>query len=1100
MASPKHVATPIPSSRRGGGKGLELFTLGGVRLLREGTDETAKLGAKHLALLVYLFHEQRPMHPSEVFELLGRGQEDEKEMEALQKAVAWLREHVPGANLRLGGETIEALAGVRMDTHDVDLAIDGGDARAVAELYIGEFLEGFDSGCPAFDEWAQKERGRIKRAWSHAILAAARDSERIAGFHVAAQWWQVLVARAPMRPEAVAGLLNSLAKAGREEDAARAYAEYIGRLQQSGVAQPADAVKEVIAQHRVLKEIADGQITPVVPVAPAQPAPAPPPAPSPPPPPPVQDVPVIEAETIDGFESGAAPPVRDDAPTPPAPPVVDTSPPVANTSPPVASSQPSPPAGDSGEGAWDDLVGLTSQDDFDIPITRPKVTEPPSAGTPPVVDTSPPFKEPERKRRPVEDDEHLRQAREAAAAFVDSEYGRVNHKITGVRKQWMPVLQDWWKELEPWRERMWDHAIAGLEWLGRALMQLPPLLARGLKVTRKGATSALDATKANLAEHKEKTRLKRDTLQKEKGERSAAKKVKRDLAKAKKADTRRLKKEQAEAKRLEKEKAEAKRLEKEKAGLLEVDAFVVDEPLVDDAPPAQSIEEIAESEFEDFADTFAAAGPELDVPDDSGPVFIEPPLEDEVRTDDMLPEEFGGPTPVIEEEAWEPAAPAAESSTWDAELPAIEPWKPKRKSILAGVSVLPMLRRFWYAPLGIAAVVAAILFGPAAVSIVGGFAGDLPDRLPDVDAPSLPRVSIPSITIRTPSFVETSVSRIGELLAGPLLEESGEWILVADVFVDAPAGPITSDVLTATLEMDLAQASFFSVVPRERAIIARRSNTGNSSQSLSLDDALSLAEDEGYKFVLGAGLRHLPGNDSVAAADSIVLRVLNTAGDTLYGVAAEVTPESDAIATLASLSRAVRKRMGEDEEDIEASKMPAQFLSESPQAIAAYQRARMQLFAGRYAQAASSAQQAANIDPGFALAYRVLAEAEALRGRRTTARNALEMAFQLADGTTNRERLRILADWMAWDGRQTDAAVTYDELFYAYRDDVGALKSQAVMQRAIGARGGGVGNLRVAYSIDKYDWPPLDRVARYLGYRGRLPDVDSLVAVIESGN
>jgi len=49
----------------------------------------------------------------------------------------------------------------------------------------------------------------------------------------------------------------------------------------------------------------------------------------------------------------------------------------------------------------------------------------------------------------------------------------------------------------------------------------------------------------------------------------------------------------------------------------------------------------------------------------------------------------------------------------------------------------------------------------------------------------------------------------------------------------------------------------------------------------------------------------------------------------------------------------------------------------------------------------------------------------------------------------------------------------------------------------IGARGGGDGNLRVAYTIDPYDWPRLSRVARYLGYTGSLPDVDSLVASLQ---
>ena len=56
----------------------------------------------------------------------------------------------------------------------------------------------------------------------------------VAGWEAAAEWWQILASHAPMRPEAVAGLLNSLAKAGREEEAARAFAEYVERLRKAG--------------------------------------------------------------------------------------------------------------------------------------------------------------------------------------------------------------------------------------------------------------------------------------------------------------------------------------------------------------------------------------------------------------------------------------------------------------------------------------------------------------------------------------------------------------------------------------------------------------------------------------------------------------------------------------------------------------------------------------------------------------------------------------------------------------------------------------------------------------------------------------------------
>jgi hypothetical protein len=535
-----------------------------------------------------------------------------------------------------------------------------------------------------------------------------------------------------------------------------------------------------------------------------------------------------------------------------------------------------------------------------------------------------------------------------------------------------------------------------------------------------------------------------------------------------------------------------------------------------------------------------------------------------------------------------------------------------------------------------------------------GTVGKLTEELPEVSAPSLPRVNLPKVTVpkvsvRTPSFVETSVSRIGEMLSGTILDESGEWVLVADFQVDVsaprdgatpednsvpteavseadvampvedeaastetdtsvvqasmvppppdpmtladaaggsaaveldgnPAGtgadqpalereslggaaelavraevaqdtaqrppnaedstrvgepfleqeveqepaeasePVQDTVtpspepadstsedaqtverptppslsgLRTALEMDLAQSGFFYVVPRERALTALQETAGRASEELSVQEALPLAESQGYAAVISGRLTRRD------AVDSLKILVLNPAGDTLYGVAAEVSRGLSYIETLAGLTRAVRRRLGESDEQIEAGVPPTQFLTNSPAALSAYAEARGHLFAGRYPLAVRTAREATRQDSTFALAHLTLAEAFAQGGIRTSGRSALEIAWRFSSRVAERDRMRIDADRLAWDGRLSEAVVMYDELFQRFRDDVGALKSQAILQRMIGARGGGEGNLRVAYSIDPYDWPRLSRISRYLGYGGPLPDVDSLIASLQ---
>jgi DNA-binding SARP family transcriptional activator/tetratricopeptide (TPR) repeat protein len=1168
MASSRRIANPAPKGRpksRGGGKGIELFTLGGVRLVRDGTDETTKLGAKHLALMVYLFHENRPMHPAEVVELLGRGRDKKKDLEGLKRAVGWLGSNLPGVSVRITSETVEAVGGVRLDTRDVDSAIDASDAKCVADLYVGEFLDGFASGSPEFDEWAQKERGRIKRAWSHAILSAAREAERLAGWEAAAEWWEILVLHAPMRPEAVAGHLNSLAKSGREQDAARAFSEYVERLRGSGVAQPAEAVKKVVEQHKVLKEIADTQIIPVAPeMVPQQPPPAKEPSSS--------KQSAAGGEVAPDFLEGGEFARRDLGDLPQATVGDDLE---------VTFVEPK-------KGNAADKAPKSPPPQAAPPKPAPEQVAPPSP-PPPEPAPKPPTPEPAAGDAGPDEEDPLKVAREAAAAFVDTQYGRVRHEVTGVRQSWVPALSRWWKELEPWRERMWDGTIAGLEWLGRAIATLPPLIAKAFVASKAGAAKAVTKLKrpkkskrakrskaelaavgsvepadvaeatavveepsveesgspaAEEAEQVEKPEGDLETKEAEAEEAEAAKAtteeadVEEDTAApeieetpaeepadfgapeptlpvadpfGESTPTAELEEEPPVVDELEAEEPSVAELEAEGPAVAEpVDdeldaeeeeaaAVQPDEPGADPFGDAESstqsdLESLAEAEFAEFAETFASQEFAMDdaaAPDETG----EQPQSDGDFFGAVPAEDLSVPAPVFTASgAEDETGVAPDLPPWEAEAPATEPdvvgkTHERRRSAL---------RRFWYLPVAAAVLVVGVVFGEEAISWVSSFTEELPERLNDVEAPSLPSVTIPRVTISAPSFVETSVSRIGEMLSGPLLDEPGEWVLVADVEVMAPPGPVTAEALVTSLELDLAQARFFRVVPRERALLARRQVLRNASNDLPLDDALALADVEGYALVLAAQLRHAEGNDSVAPTDSMFLRAFNSAGDTLYGVAAQV--DSSAIATLAQLSRVVRDKMGEPEEQIQASKLPAQFLSRSPDAITAYHRARLELYAGRYGQAAIAAERAVSIDPDFALAYRLLAEAQALRGRITASRVALESAWRLYQNTTEREGMRILADWLAWEGRQTDAAVTYDKLFQQYRDDVGALKSQAVLQRAIGVRGGGAGNLRVAYGIDKYDWPRLDRIARFLGYTGTLPDVDSLIASLEESN
>lgn len=369
-----------------------------------------------------------------------------------------------------------------------------------------------------------------------------------------------------------------------------------------------------------------------------------------------------------------------------------------------------------------------------------------------------------------------------------------------------------------------------------------------------------------------------------------------------------------------------------------------------------------------------------------------------------------------------------------------------------------------------------------------------------IRAPSLPRVSLPTITvptitvpkpeIKTPSLPDISVSvpalvrdpveKLGEMFAGPLLER-GERLIVADINDGGPGdGPGLGQLASLALEAELAGFHRFSVLPRERALLA--AGAGRTGLGLRGSEALDLARAAKASVVITGRFDEGEGG----GLNRLRLAVLDVAtGAQLHVLEVEITG-GDWIQAVGRAARRLSQRFGEAPDRGTPNEL-APALSASLPALGAYVRARSELFSGRYSAAARSSREAVRHDSTFAAAQQLLAQAHALMGNRREARSALEVAYRHRHRLNGRERLRVIADREALRGRDTDAIIAYEYLFQSYRDDVVALKSLALLQRQIGAPGGGMGNLQVAYDIDPVDWPPLARVARYLGYSGSLP-------------
>ncbi len=150
---------------------LELTTLGGLAIQRDGELVTGLATRKVEALLVYLACTLRP-HAREVLaELFWGERPPERALGNLRVALTSLRKYL-GPYLDINRDTVAMAPGadLRLDAAELERHLAAGQPEEAIGLYHGEFLAGFSvRGSPAFDDWASLERERLHRTVINAL-------------------------------------------------------------------------------------------------------------------------------------------------------------------------------------------------------------------------------------------------------------------------------------------------------------------------------------------------------------------------------------------------------------------------------------------------------------------------------------------------------------------------------------------------------------------------------------------------------------------------------------------------------------------------------------------------------------------------------------------------------------------------------------------------------------------------------------------------------------------------------------------------------------------------------------------------------------------
>lgn len=284
-----------------------------------------------------------------------------------------------------------------------------------------------------------------------------------------------------------------------------------------------------------------------------------------------------------------------------------------------------------------------------------------------------------------------------------------------------------------------------------------------------------------------------------------------------------------------------------------------------------------------------------------------------------------------------------------------------------------------------------------------------------------------------------------------------DWVLITD-FDNRTGEAVLDGTLEAALTRELSNSRYVNVVPPERVHdvlrLMRRPLDAPLDRELSREVAL---RDGGIRaLVTGQVEKH--NSTYVLSADVVD----PTTAATVASVSHEAYGEAALVSTTRKIANGVRERLGETLSSIDiANQKLAKVTTPSLRALQLYSQAgavlglRVPVGSGTGgdigAAAESLLRQSIAEDPDFASAH--LRLAFALRMQRRAAekqRAAARRAFDLADTTSERERIMIQASFHWISDRLQEAATAFEKLVQLYPDDYWGIHSLSGVYRELG--------------------------------------------------
>jgi serine/threonine protein kinase/predicted Zn-dependent protease len=263
----------------------------------------------------------------------------------------------------------------------------------------------------------------------------------------------------------------------------------------------------------------------------------------------------------------------------------------------------------------------------------------------------------------------------------------------------------------------------------------------------------------------------------------------------------------------------------------------------------------------------------------------------------------------------------------------------------------------------------------------------------------------------------------------PLTEK--DTIVLAD-FANSTSDPVFDGALKQALAVELGQSPFLNVLPDRRVGETLRLMGRQPTERLTMDVARELCVRTGSKAIVAGSISSL-GTQYVLGLSASSCRT----GDALAEQQAQAASKEQVLKALSTAASALRAKLGESLASVQKFEVPIEATTPSLEALKALSLGTITMREKGDAEAIPFLRRAVELDPNFATAYGVLGVSYSNLGQPSLASQNIQKAYDLRDRVSERERLRISADYYAFvTGELEKEAETYELWIQSYPRDM----------------------------------------------------------------